>query len=80
MSLDQPRPVPTIDQAIAAVRADQRRKLANRDRAERTMLTALADVERYERQAVDDDARIEDLFEERAAAHIRDLADRLVRP
>lgn len=77
MSLDQPRPVPTIDQAIAAVRADQRRKLANRDRAERTMLTALGDVERYERQAADDNARLEDLFAERKLSSI---ADKHVRP
>lgn len=80
MNAAQPRPVPTIDQAIAAVRNSQRGKLASRDRAERAMLTALADVERYEQQARDDDARIEDLFEERAAARLRDLADRLVRP
>lgn len=80
MTATRPRPVSTIDQAIASVRASQRDKLAARDHAERAMLTALADVERYEQQARDDDARIEDLFEERAAARLRDLADRLVRP
>lgn len=64
----QPRTVDAIDQAIASVRAAQRTKLAARDRAERAMLTALADVERYEQQARDDDARLEDLFAEREHA------------
>lgn len=68
MSAAQPRDVATIDLAIAHVRASQRSKLAARDRREHDMLVCLADVERYEQQAADDDARIETLFGEREEA------------
>lgn len=68
MSADQPRDVNAIDQAIAAVRSRQRAKFAQRDRAERAMLAALHDAEMYERQAADEDAHIEKLFDERERA------------
>lgn len=80
MSLEQPRPVATIDQAIANVRATQCEKLASRDRALQAMKTAAADADRYEQQASYDARRINDLFEERARRRILDQAEAIVRP
>lgn len=61
-----PRTVEDIDAAIAGVRARQVAKIAARDRRERDMLSALHDVEEYERQIRDDETTIEALFDERA--------------
>jgi hypothetical protein len=57
-----PRTVQDIDAAIAADRARQLAKIATRDRRNQDMLSALRDIEEYERQIRADETAMEQLF------------------
>lgn len=62
-----PRNAAEIDVEIAATRRRQQSKATARDRREQDMLSAMRDIENYERQIRYDDRQIDKLLGERAA-------------
>lgn len=59
-----PRNVEDIETALVNLRASQRAKVTARDRRERDMLTALRDVESYDRQIDYDAGLLDGLLDE----------------
>lgn len=66
--MSYPRDLPTLERACRHLMADRGIILAARNRREKDMLRALADVEQYEREIAACDRMLEELFTERDAA------------
>lgn len=63
-----PRPVAAIDVSITQATIRRRSRIAARDRRQQDMLTAMQDVEKYEREIAADDVTIDRFLDERHTA------------